>query len=72
MKRVFAIALIGLSVVSCTKDWTCKCKMTLNIGDTSTETKTSYSIKEKPRSEAKDICKAGNVESNTITTKCNL
>lgn len=72
MKKVLFGAVVLMAMASCTKDWTCKCKTKLNIGDTSTETKTSYVIKEKDRSEAKEICNAFNVTSNTITTKCKL
>ncbi len=72
MKKVLFGAVVLLAMASCTKDWTCNCKTKLNIGDTSTETKLSYLIKEKERGEAKDICQAANVSSNTITTKCKL
>ncbi len=61
-----------MALASCTKDWTCDCKTTLNIGSTSTTTKGSYVIKDTERKDAKNQCKSLNVESNAITTKCNL
>ena len=72
MKKVFIALTAILALSSCTKDWTCKCKTTVTIGSTNTETKNSYTIKDRERGEAKELCQAANVTSNTITTKCRL
>ncbi len=51
MKKVLFVAIAGvftLGLTSCKKDWTCECQYSGEV--------TTYTIKDKKKSEAKSVC----------------
>lgn len=72
VKYLLIVTLTVVSLGSCTKDWNCKCKTTLTLGSTNTKTELTVKIKDVKRDEAKTQCKALNVETSSLSSKCHL
>lgn len=49
---ICGLAIVGLALVSCNKDWECECTYEL-LGETINET---YKLKDLPKKDAEDNC----------------
>jgi hypothetical protein len=68
MKKTLILgAFASLMMVSCAKDYSCKCTVTESISGTSASATTVINGKKK---DATAACEAGNSVQGTVTTKC--
>jgi hypothetical protein len=68
MKKIlFVVAISGLALASCKKDYVCECKMEGVVSGEISETLTKMKKKE-----AEDKCKSYNEKTDDQTTTCTL
>ena len=68
-KTIILGAFASLMMVSCAKDYTCKCTVTESTTGTSTSASTTINGKKKDVTAA---CEKSNATQGTITTKCEI
>jgi hypothetical protein len=68
MKKTIVLgAFASLMMVSCAKDYTCKCTVTESVSGTSLSSSTVINGKKK---DATSACEAGSSVQGTVTTTC--
>jgi hypothetical protein len=68
-KTIILGAFASLMMVSCAKDYTCKCTVTESTTGTSASSSTTINGKKKDVTTA---CEAGNSTQGTVSTKCEI
>lgn len=68
-KTIILGAFASLMMVSCAKDYTCKCTVTESVTGTSASAETTINGKKK---DVEAACEAGNATQGTVTTKCEI